>query len=192
MHISWPHALQIYCYYDGTREVAPGYKRSAFDDKPFGVHMDVAGIMAKQVRIERQDEAAIGAASFDRFAANVFQQYVQAALGFSIQRGGVLYGHLDEEGQVLVDVIYEPPQTGKAEQLQLDWKAAEVRASLPTSHARTYQHTASPPRCGPAPTDPLPCRPSCATMPLFCFETHHKAGGGKTTEDCLRGAGARG
>ena len=39
----------MYCYYDGTREVAPGYKRSKFDEKPFGVHMDVNALMARQV-----------------------------------------------------------------------------------------------------------------------------------------------
>jgi hypothetical protein len=42
--------VQVFCYYDGTREVAPGYKRSKFEEKPFGVHMDVSALMARQAR----------------------------------------------------------------------------------------------------------------------------------------------
>ena len=36
--------------------------------------------------------------SFERHAANVFQSYVQSALAFSIKRGGILYGQVDDEG----------------------------------------------------------------------------------------------
>ena len=48
--------------------------------------------------------------SFDRHAANAFQSYVSGALAFSIKRGGLLYGSIDEEGKALVEVIYEPEQ----------------------------------------------------------------------------------
>lgn len=48
--------------------------------------------------------------SFDKHAANMFQSYVQSALAFSIKRGGILYGNKDEEGNVTVHAIYEPPQ----------------------------------------------------------------------------------
>lgn len=34
--------------------------------------------MAKQTRIERQEKAKIESVSFDRFAADVFQSYVQS------------------------------------------------------------------------------------------------------------------
>ena len=40
----------------------------------------------------------------------MFQSYVQSALAFSIKRGGILYGTKDEEGNVTVHAIYEPPQ----------------------------------------------------------------------------------
>ena len=42
----------------------------------------------------------------------MFQTYVQSALAFSIKRGGILYGSKDEEGNVTVHAIYEPPQVG--------------------------------------------------------------------------------
>ena len=48
--------------------------------------------------------------SFDRHAANAFQSYISGALAFSIKRGGLLYGSIDEEGKALVEVIYEPEQ----------------------------------------------------------------------------------
>ena len=117
----------MYCYYDGTREVAPGYKRSKFDSLPFGAHMDIPTLMEKQVRIERQEEPTVSAASVDRFAAHSFQAYVQSALNFSIQRGAILYGRVDEEAkEVHVDVAYEPPQQGGAERLELDLECEEV------------------------------------------------------------------
>lgn len=109
--------------------MAPGYKRSKFDDLPFGAHMDIPRLMEKQVRIERQDEPTVSAASIDRFAAHSFQAYVQSAVNFSIQRGAVLYGRVDEDaGEVYVDVAYEPPQQGSAERLELDTECEEVRA----------------------------------------------------------------
>ena len=58
----------------------------------------------------RQEEPHCASVSFDRHAANMFQSYVQSALAFSIKRGGILYGNKDEEGNVTVHAIYEPPQ----------------------------------------------------------------------------------
>ena len=58
----------------------------------------------------RQEEPHCASVSFDKHAANMFQSYVQSALAFSIKRGGILYGNKDEEGNVTVHAIYEPPQ----------------------------------------------------------------------------------
>ena len=58
----------------------------------------------------RQETPHCASVSFDRHAANVFQQYILGALAFSIKRGGILYGTVDEEGNVLAHAIYEPPQ----------------------------------------------------------------------------------
>lgn len=118
--------LQVYCRYDGTREVDPGHKKSVFGSRPFGVHMDVTQLMAKQVRMERQDKPNISAVSFDRFAAHSFQAYVQSALAFSIKRCGLLYGRIDEENVVFVDAIYEPEQQGKAETMTFDLTTEQV------------------------------------------------------------------
>lgn len=58
----------------------------------------------------RQETPHCASVSFDRHAANAFQSYVSGALAFSIKRGGLLYGSIDEEGKALVEVIYEPEQ----------------------------------------------------------------------------------
>ncbi len=60
--------------------------------------------------LRRQEEPHRASVSFDKHAANMFQSYVQSALAFSIKRGGILYGNKDEEGNVTVHAIYEPPQ----------------------------------------------------------------------------------
>lgn len=54
--------------------------------------VQMADIIAKQRRVERQDKAAVEGVSFDRAAANAFQQYCNSALAFSIKRGGICYG----------------------------------------------------------------------------------------------------
>ena len=58
----------------------------------------------------RQETPHCTSVSFERHAANAFQSYVSGALAFSIKRGGVLYGNIDEEGRAVVEVIYEPEQ----------------------------------------------------------------------------------
>jgi hypothetical protein len=63
--------------------------------------------------LHRQEEPHCASVSFDKHAANMFQSYVQSALAFSIKRGGILYGNKDEEGNVTVHAIYEPPQVPK-------------------------------------------------------------------------------
>ena len=58
----------------------------------------------------RQETPHCASVSFDRFAANAFQSYVMQMHAFSIKRGGILYGKPAEDGGVLVEAIYEPPQ----------------------------------------------------------------------------------
>jgi hypothetical protein len=60
----------------------------------------------------------------------VFQQYIQGAFSFSIKRGGIMYGSVDEEGTVRCDFIYEPPQKGTADALELErWGWAGLLAA---------------------------------------------------------------
>lgn len=49
--------------------------------------MTVADIAAKHARIERQDKAVVEAISFDRDAANMFQQYVNGEHGIKLCGG---------------------------------------------------------------------------------------------------------
>lgn len=86
------HGDMVYVLYHFERNVDPAYKPSPFEQRQFGAHITVNDVIAKQTRIERQEKPTVEGLSIDRSAANVFQQYVQAALAFSIKRGGILYG----------------------------------------------------------------------------------------------------
>jgi len=59
--------------------------------------MTVEEMVALQTRIERQDAPHCASVSFDSHAANVFQSYISSAIGFSIKRGGILYGTGEEK-----------------------------------------------------------------------------------------------
>lgn len=72
--------------------------------------MTIEEMVAQQVRIERQEKAVAASVSFDHNAAHAFQAYVRSALGFSIKRGGLLYGTVDAENNVKVEFVYEPAQ----------------------------------------------------------------------------------
>ncbi|CAI5482481.1 unnamed protein product [Closterium sp. Yama58-4] len=85
-------------------------------------------MVARQMRIERQETSHCQQVSFDRDAANVFQHYVHDSLAFSIKRGGFLFGEVREDGHVLVDFIYEPPQHGTEHTLQIFSNEAEEKA----------------------------------------------------------------
>lgn len=76
-------------------------------------------LIAKQMRITRQENPHCEMVSFDRDAANVFQHYVNESLVFAVKRGGFMYGTVSEVGKVEVDFIYEPPQQGTDELLIL-------------------------------------------------------------------------
>jgi len=66
------------------------------------------------VRIKQQEKPTVSGVSFERKAAELFQQYLVENLAFSVQRIGVLYGRVDESGWVNVDVIFEPNQEASA------------------------------------------------------------------------------
>ena len=82
----------------------------------------------------RQETPHCASVSFDRHAANVFQQYILGALAFSIKRGGILYGTVDEEGNVLAHAIYEPPQAS----LSLPARPCEVCRTSTCHMAQTF------------------------------------------------------
>lgn len=105
------HGSLLFVLYRGERSVAPAASAIA-SDRPFGARLTVDDVAARTVKIERQDKARCASVSFDRSAADSFQRYVQGALGFSRARCGVLYGTSDDEGNVRVEWVYEPPQEG--------------------------------------------------------------------------------
>ncbi|KAK6145686.1 hypothetical protein DH2020_022506 [Rehmannia glutinosa] len=110
------HGSIVYLAYEGERTVSgPAFHRAG----SFGKKMTMDDLIAKQMRITRQEKAHCELVSFDRNAANVFQQYVNENLAFAVKRGGFMYGRVSEEGKVEVDFIYEPPQQGTEEDLIL-------------------------------------------------------------------------
>lgn len=87
--------------------------------------MTIDEMVAQQVRIERQAKAVTASVSFDHNAAHAFQAYVRSVLGFSIKRGGLLYGSVDEENNVKVEFVYEPPQHATGVDLLLERQSEE-------------------------------------------------------------------
>ncbi|KAM0947697.1 putative nuclear pore localization protein NPL4 [Dioscorea sansibarensis] len=85
----------------------------------FGRKMTMDDLIARQVRVSRQETPHCDTASFDRDAANAFQLYVNETLAFAVKRGGFMYGRVEDGGVVLVDFIYEPPQQGTEDSLFL-------------------------------------------------------------------------
>jgi nuclear protein localization family protein 4 len=108
------HGSLLHMWYPFTRDVAPPPDRpkDLGEGRDFGARMTVADMISAQVRISRQDAPAAGlvALSLDRAAADAFQAYVARATRFGVARCGLMYGRVGEDGVVLADVIYEPPQ----------------------------------------------------------------------------------
>nr|DAD33482.1 TPA_asm: hypothetical protein HUJ06_012333 [Nelumbo nucifera] len=110
------HGSIIYLAYEGERSVAgPAIHQAG----SFGKKMTMDDLIAKQMRITRQENPHCDSVSFDRDAANAFQHYVNETLAFAVKRGGFMYGSVLDDGKVEVNFIYEPPQQGTEEHLIL-------------------------------------------------------------------------
>ncbi|KAM3373659.1 NPL4-like protein [Capsicum chinense] len=110
------HGSIVYLAYEGERTVAGPAVQPAGS---FGKKMTMDDLIAKQMRVTRQENPHCELVSFDRDAANAFQHYVNETLAFAVKRGGFMYGTVSPEGKVEVDFIYEPPQQGTEESLLL-------------------------------------------------------------------------
>ncbi|CAL5097825.1 unnamed protein product [Urochloa decumbens] len=107
-------------YPPDARSARPPPPRALSAAGSFGRKMTMDDLIARQVRVTRQENALCAAASFDRDAANAFQLYVAESLAFAAKRAGFLYGRVDAETKgVFVDFIYEPPQQGSEDVLHL-------------------------------------------------------------------------
>ncbi|WVZ82482.1 hypothetical protein U9M48_029739 [Paspalum notatum var. saurae] len=85
-----------------------------------GRKMTMSDLVARQIRVARQERPLCAAASFDRAAANAFQLYAAGTLAFAVKRAGFLYGRVDAATKgVFVDFIYEPPQQGSQDAVRL-------------------------------------------------------------------------
>ena len=106
------HGALLHMWYPFARDVDPGRRPDLGEGRDFGAKLTVAELVAAQVRIARQDAPTVAALSLDRGAADAFQAYVAQATRFGVARCGILYGRVGEDGCVMGDVIYEPPQEG--------------------------------------------------------------------------------
>ncbi|KAJ9696357.1 hypothetical protein PVL29_008533 [Vitis rotundifolia] len=110
------HGSIVYLAHDTQRTVSgPTFSPAG----SFGRKMTMDDLIAKQMRITRQETPHCESVSFDRDAANAFQHYVNETLVFAVKRGGFMYGTVADDGAVRVDFIYEPPQQGTEENLIL-------------------------------------------------------------------------
>ncbi|CAL9237341.1 unnamed protein product [Arabidopsis halleri] len=119
------HGSMLFLAYDGERSI-PGAP-PATPAGSFGRKMTVDDLIARQMRVTRQETSHCDSVSFDRDCANAFQHYVNDSLAFAVKRGGFMYGTVTEEGQVEVDFIYEPPQQGTEANLILMRDADEEK-----------------------------------------------------------------
>ncbi|CAA6654201.1 unnamed protein product [Spirodela intermedia] len=115
------HGSVVFLFYDGERSVArPPGAAAVTPAGSFGRKMTMDDLIARQVRITRQEAPHCDAVSFDRGAADAFQRYVNEILAFSVKRGGFMYGRVvGEEKKVEVEFIYELPQQGTVDHLSL-------------------------------------------------------------------------
>ncbi|XP_050364263.1 NPL4-like protein 2 [Argentina anserina] len=119
------HGSIVFLAYDGERTVAgPNFHPAG----SFGRKMTMDDLIAKQMKVTRQETPHCELVSFDRDCANAFQRYVNDTLAFAVKRGGLMYGTVSEEGKVEVDFIYEPPQNGTEEVLTIFRDPEEEKA----------------------------------------------------------------
>ncbi|XP_062198975.1 NPL4-like protein [Phragmites australis] len=107
-------------YPPDARSARPPPPKALSTAGSFGRKMTMDDLIARQIRVTRQEAPLCAAASFDRDAANAFQLHVAESLAFAVKRAGFLYGRVDAETkEVFVDFIYEPPQQGSEDVVQL-------------------------------------------------------------------------
>lgn len=110
------HGSVVFLYYEGERTVAgPPIQPAGI----FGKKMTIEDLIARQTRIERQEKPHCASVSFDSDAASAFQHYVNESLAFAVKRAGFMYGTINEQSEVSVELIYEPPQQGTEDSLLL-------------------------------------------------------------------------
>lgn len=113
------HGSVVFLSYSGVSRSSAPPPAPLTPAGSFGRKMTMDDLIARQIRVSRQETPHCSAASFDRDTAHAFQLYVAETLAFAIKRGGFLYGHVSDDGAVAVDFIYEPPQQGTEEALAL-------------------------------------------------------------------------
>lgn len=125
-------AFVYLAYPPDARSARPPPPKALSAAGSFGKKMTMDDLIARQIRVTRQENALCAAASFDRDAANAFQLYVAESLAFAVKRAGFLYGRVDAETkEVFVDFIYEPPQRG-SEDVVLLMRDTEEEARVDT------------------------------------------------------------
>lgn len=123
--LSLSHGSILYLAYEGERTIRGG--PAVTPAGTFGRKMTVDDLIARQMRVSRQEKSHCDSVSFDRDCANAFQHYVNESLAFAVKRGGFMYGSVSEGGEVEVNFVYEPPQQGMEDNLILMRDAEEEK-----------------------------------------------------------------
>ncbi|CAN7134867.1 hypothetical protein BRARA_D00039 [Brassica rapa] len=123
--LSLSHGSILYLAYEGERTIRGG--PAVTPAGSFGRKMTVDDLIARQMRVSRQEKSHCDSVSFDRDCANAFQHYVNESLAFAVKRGGFMYGSVSEGGEVEVNFVYEPPQQGMEDNLILMRDAEEEK-----------------------------------------------------------------
>ncbi|CAH8326418.1 unnamed protein product [Eruca vesicaria subsp. sativa] len=119
------HGSILYLSHEGERTIRGG--PAVTPAGSFGRKMTVDDLIARQMRVSRQEKSHCDSVSFDRDCANAFQRYVNESLAFAVKRGGFIYGSVSQGGEVEVDFVYEPPQEGMEDNLILMRDAEEEK-----------------------------------------------------------------
>jgi len=102
----------IYLDYTGERAEQPKKLRNIkkqWDLKSYMEYLDSQGLIFKN-----QEHTHCKSAALDYDSCDKFQAYLQQ-FAFQRQRVGILYGTVENDGQVKVDLIYEPPHEATSE-----------------------------------------------------------------------------
>lgn len=96
--------------------------------------MSISAMVAQQTRIERQEAPHAASVSFDRHAANAFQQYVHAALAFSMKVPAAWLRHSQRRDATLLftpGLSGQHPQLTATERQQMWLRSRRQRRALP-------------------------------------------------------------
>jgi nuclear protein localization protein 4 homolog len=122
----------VYMSYECERMSTRTSERAKDGQQRFGQRMSIGEMIKKQVRVGMQDRALVKSVSFCGPAANMFQAYVNATLGFKQSRFGWLYGTKTRREEKKVLTEKEEEERKKMIQMNRGMTAAAAAKAIST------------------------------------------------------------